>query len=267
MKILDKIVEDKKIELKDLSSKIPVTLLEKRSLFSRQCISLKNSILNSPSGIICEFKRKSPSNNNINYETNIIDVVEGYQNAGAVGVSILTNKKYFDGDINDIIETRDISDIPILRKEFIVSEYQVIEAKSIGSDAILLIASILESEEISKLSSLAKSLGLEVLVEIHSFDELKRDGMYVNKLNFMKYKNISGKFNADTKIRYNDKGNPSIIEHVDDTIKVYFGNGVSAITPGQAAVFYEGDDVIGGGWIKSSFDKNSKIVNKIINHE
>ena len=174
MKILDKIVEDKKIELKDLSSKTPVSLLEKRSLFSRQCISLKNSILNSPSGIICEFKRKSPSNNNINYETSIIDVVEGYQNAGAVGVSILTNKKYFDGDISDIIETRDISNIPILRKEFIVSEYQVIEAKSIGSDAILLIASILESEEISKLSSLAKSLGLEVLVEIHSFDELKK---------------------------------------------------------------------------------------------
>ena len=104
-------------------------------------------------------------------------------------------------------------------------------------------------------------------VTVGSFDKLKRDGMYVNKLNFMKYKNISGKFNADTKIRYNDKGNPSIIEQVDDTIKVYFGNGVSAITPGQAAVFYEGDDVIGGGWIKSSFDKNSKIENKIINHE
>ena len=174
MKILDKIVEDKKIELKNLSSKIPVSLLEKRSLFSRQCISLKNSILNSPSGIICEFKRKSPSNNNINYETSIIDVIKGYQNAGAVGVSILTNKKYFDGDISDIIETREILDIPILRKEFIVSEYQVIEAKSIGSDAILLIASILKSEEISKLSSLAKSLDLEVLVEIHSFDELKK---------------------------------------------------------------------------------------------
>ena len=104
-------------------------------------------------------------------------------------------------------------------------------------------------------------------VTVGSFDELKRDGMYVNKLNFMKYKNISGKFNADTKIRYNDKGNPSIIEQVDDTIKVYFGNGVSAITPGQAAVFYEGNDVIGGGWIRSSFDKNSKIENKIINHE
>jgi len=95
MKILDKIVEDKKIELKDLSSKIPVTLLEKRSLFSRQCISLKNSILNSPSGIICEFKRKSPSNNNINYETNIIDVVEGYQNAGSCWSIDFNKQKIF----------------------------------------------------------------------------------------------------------------------------------------------------------------------------
>ena len=92
---------------------------------------------------------------------------------------------------------------------------------------------------------------------MRSFDELKRDGMYVNKLNFMKYENINDKLNVDTKIRYNDKGNPSIIEQVDDTVKVYFGNGVSAITPGQAAVFYENNDVIGGGWIKSSFDKKA----------
>ena len=73
----------------------------------------------------------------------------------------------------------------------------------------------------------------------------------------MKYENINDKLNVDTKIRYNDKGNPSIIEQVDDTVKVYFGNGVSAITPGQAAVFYENNDVIGGGWIKSSFDKKA----------
>tara|TARA_B100000575_G_scaffold282005_1_gene273193 strand:- start:5808 stop:6599 length:792 start_codon:yes stop_codon:yes gene_type:complete len=174
MKILDKIVEDKIEELKSLSSKIPISLLEKSSLFSRQCISLKNSILNSSSGIICEFKRKSPSNNNINYKTGISDVIKGYQNAGAAGLSILTNKKYFDGDNNDIINIREIADIPILRKEFILSEYQVIEAKSIGSDAILLIASILKSEEIIKLSSLAKSLDLEVLVEIHSLEELEK---------------------------------------------------------------------------------------------
>ena len=100
------------------------------------------------------------------------DVVSGYEEAGAAGLSILTNKKYFDGDTQDIIDIRDISNLPILRKEFIISEYQVIEAKSIGSDAILLIASILSEEEIIGYSSLAKSIGLEVLLEIHSEDEL-----------------------------------------------------------------------------------------------
>ena len=93
-------------------------------------------------------------------------------------------------------------------------------------------------------------------VTVGSFDELKRNGMYVDKLNFMKYNSINGRVNADTKIRYNDSGSPSVIEKVDDTIKVYFGTSVNAITPGQAAVFYEGNDVIGGGWIKSSFDQN-----------
>ena len=80
--------------------------------------------------------------------------------------------------------------------------------------------------------------------------------MYVNKLNFMKYDKITNRMDSNTKVRYNDKGNPSVIEQVDDTIKVYFGNGVSAISPGQAAVFYENNDVIGGGWIKSSFHQN-----------
>ena len=93
-------------------------------------------------------------------------------------------------------------------------------------------------------------------VTIGSFDELKRDGMYVNKLNFMKYDKINNRMDSNTKVRYNDKGNPSVIEQIDDTIKVYFGNGVNAISPGQAAVFYEDNDVIGGGWIKSSFHQN-----------
>ena len=101
-------------------------------------------------------------------------------------------------------------------------------------------------------------------VIIGTFDELKRNGMYVDKLNFMKYKSIDGRLNSVTKIRYNDKGNESIIEQIDDSIKVYFGDGVNAITPGQAAVFYEENDVIGGGWIKSSFNLNKKIIKKLI---
>ena len=172
MKILDKIVEDKKIEINKLLSNSSISKLENSHLFSRKCISLKESIKNNNSGIICEFKRRSPSNENINYISSLPDVVSGYEEAGAAGLSILTNKKYFDGDTQDIINIRDISNLPILRKEFIISEYQVIEAKSIGSDAILLIASILSEEEIIGYSSLAKSIGLEVLLEIHSEDEL-----------------------------------------------------------------------------------------------
>ena len=172
MKILDKIVEDKKIEINKLLSNSSISKLENSHLFSRKCISLKESIKNNNSGIICEFKRRSPSNQNINYISSLSDVVSGYEEAGAAGLSILTNKKYFDGDTQDIIDIREILNLPILRKEFIISEYQVIEAKSIGSDAILLIASILSEEEIIGYSSLAKSIGLEVLLEIHSEDEL-----------------------------------------------------------------------------------------------
>ena len=178
MKILDKIVEDKKIEINKLLSNSSISKLENSHLFSRKCISLKESIKNNNSGIICEFKRRSPSNQNINYISSLSDVVSGYEEAGAAGLSILTNKKYFDGDTQDIIDIRDISNLPILRKEFIISEYQVIEAKSIGSDAILLIASILSEEEIIGYSSLAKSIGLEVLLEIHSEDELYKISGY-----------------------------------------------------------------------------------------
>ena len=88
-----------------------------------------------------------------------------------------------------------------------------------------------------------------------SFDELARNGMYVDKLNISKYSNISGKVDTITKVRYNDSGTPAVIEQTGDVVKVFFGKGVSAIAPGQAAVFYEEDDVIGGGWIKSSFNQ------------
>ena len=174
MKILDKIVYDKKSEIENLSKIVSISDLENQKDFTKQSKSLKESIKKSKSGIICEFKRKSPSNEKINYKSNVSDVINGYEKAGAVGVSILTNKKYFDGSISDINEAKKSINIPILRKEFIISEYQIVESKSIGADAILLIASILNKEDIKNYSSLAKSLGLEVLLEIHSIDELNK---------------------------------------------------------------------------------------------
>tara|TARA_Y100000816_G_scaffold62446_1_gene41204 strand:+ start:3260 stop:4396 length:1137 start_codon:yes stop_codon:yes gene_type:complete len=96
-------------------------------------------------------------------------------------------------------------------------------------------------------------------VTVGTFNELQRDGMYVDKLNFMKFDSIDGKIDSITKIRYNDRGSRAVIEQIDNSIKVFFGNGVTAITPGQAAVFYDGKDVIGGGWIRSSFQQNKKL--------
>lgn len=99
-------------------------------------------------------------------------------------------------------------------------------------------------------------------VVLGTFDELSRDGMYVKNLNLQKYPEIPfGKLDTLTKVRYNDLGNPAIIEQIGDIMKVYFGNGVNSIAPGQAAVFYEGDDMIGGGWITKSF-KQLSMLNK-----
>lgn len=93
-------------------------------------------------------------------------------------------------------------------------------------------------------------------VVLGTFDELARDGMYVSQLNMGKYADLNGlRMDTITKVRYNDSGSPAVIEQVGDTVKVFFGKGVHAVAPGQAAVFYEGDDVIGGGWIKSSFQQ------------
>ena len=133
-----------------------------------RCRSLKSSILTSKSGIICEFKRRSPSKDIINNHSKLTDVVAGYEQAGASGISILTNEKYFSGSTNDIKKTSKIVSTPILRKEFIIDEYQIIESKSIGADSILLIASILSPKEIQEFSNLAKSVGLEVLLEVHT---------------------------------------------------------------------------------------------------
>lgn len=173
MKILDKIVRDKKEELKDLKELISYKNLENSRFFNRTTYSLRDCILNG-SGIISEFKRKSPSKGVINNSSSITNVTKSYEIAGVSGISILTNQHYFGGTIEDIKVVRDDIKTPILRKEFIVDEFQIIEAKSIGADAILLIASILTKEEIKQFSELAKSLNLDILFEIHTRDELDK---------------------------------------------------------------------------------------------
>ena len=173
MNILSEIVKHKKNELITQKLNYSIKELEQSEWFKIKCKSLKSSVLSSKSGIICEFKRRSPSKDVINNYSKLEDIITGYEKAGASGISILTNEKYFDGSTNDIKKASKVISTPILRKEFIVDEYQIIESKSIGADSILLIASILSQKEIHDFSSLAKNVGLEVLLEVHSKEELE----------------------------------------------------------------------------------------------
>lgn len=175
MNILDTIVKRKKEEIAERKANTSVSVLEQRIAFSRPCHSLSGFITDpNKSGIIAEFKKKSPSRPNINLDANAVKITSGYERAGASACSILTDIDFFGGSDFDLVSAREVLHIPVLRKDFVVDPYQIIEAKSLGADAILLIAEILTKQEIEDLSSVAVSLGLEVLMEIHTGEQLEK---------------------------------------------------------------------------------------------
>jgi len=177
MDILEKIVIDKRKEVDLRKSLIPVSQLESSVLFSRQTVSLATALKNSSTGIIAEHKRRSPSKSVINHTLNVQDVATGYENAGVCGMSVLTDGKYFGGALDDLLLARASVKMPLLRKEFIIDTYQILEAKAYGADVILLIAAILTREEIKTFSEFAKSLDLDVLLEVHNKEELQKSIM------------------------------------------------------------------------------------------
>ena len=177
MNILDNIILDKRREVVLKKSIIPVSQLEASVFFEKQTISLSHNLRNSSSGIIAEHKRRSPSKAEINYGFTVEEVVKGYETAGACGISVLTDGKYFGGSLDDLLLARATVNIPLLRKEFIVDEYQILEAKAHGADLILLIAAVLSREEIKSLSEFAHRLELEVLLEVHNQEELEKSIM------------------------------------------------------------------------------------------
>ncbi|GGA91247.1 indole-3-glycerol phosphate synthase TrpC [Puia dinghuensis] len=172
MNILDKIVEYKKKEVAERKAAAPVAMLERNGFFDRQPLSLRASLTDpAKTGVIAEFKRRSPSKGVINDRVSVEAVTKGYAAAGASCLSVLTDGPSFGGSSEDLMAAR-VNNIPILRKDFIVDEYQIVEAKAIGADVILLIAACLSPEEVCRLAKFARSLGLEVLLEIHGEDEL-----------------------------------------------------------------------------------------------
>jgi indole-3-glycerol phosphate synthase len=175
MNSLERIIADKYLEVASRKQAQPTAELEKSPYFSRPTFSLKSFLLDpAKSGIITEFKRKSPSKGLINGSSSVEDVTKGYEQAGASALSILTDSNYFGGSTEDLMRARPLVNCPILRKDFVVDEYQVLEAKAMGADCILLIAAALSPKEISTLAAFAKGLQLEVLMEVHNLEELER---------------------------------------------------------------------------------------------
>ena len=173
MDILERIVADKKKEVEQKRVMLPFHVLEKYPHYEYETVSLHEVLAKGAStGIITEFKRRSPSKGVINDTVEIVDVVKAYELHGAAGVSVLTDEKYFGGFSDDLMVARAAVTCPILRKEFIIDEYQIVEAKAIGADVILLIAACLTPAAVKRLSAFAMSLGLEVLLELHDAEEL-----------------------------------------------------------------------------------------------
>lgn len=172
MNILEEIIAYKKTEVARQKIAMRVDQLENFGFFNEPTLSLKASLLDkSKTGIITEFKRRSPSKGIINDKADVFAVTRAYTDAGASGLSILTDSNFFGGSTDDLIKAR-INRIPILRKDFIIDEYQLIEAKAVGADVILLIAACLSPEKVRELAARAKQLNLEVLLEIHAEEEL-----------------------------------------------------------------------------------------------
>ena len=175
MTILDEIIANKSKELALAIERTTIRDLEKRKLFKRPTLSMTDFIVDpDKTGIIAEFKRKSPSRGVINADVTIEEVTTGYFRSGASALSILTDKAFFGGSESDLTRARELNSIPILRKDFILDEYQIVEARAIGADAILLIAAVLSASQVKQLARFARSLGMQVLLELHGRSELDR---------------------------------------------------------------------------------------------
>jgi indole-3-glycerol phosphate synthase len=172
MNILDKIIEYKKTVVAEAKAVTSIEQLKDSAFFGRSCLSLKQFLLDeTKTGIIAEFKRQSPSKGVINGDADAAAVTGAYTRFGASGLSVLTDEAFFGGSAADLRQAR-MNPIPILRKDFMIDEYQLVEAKAMGADVILLIAACLEPARVQQLAVYAKGLGLEVLLEIHNDAEL-----------------------------------------------------------------------------------------------
>ncbi|MCS7005206.1 MAG: indole-3-glycerol phosphate synthase TrpC [Cytophagales bacterium] len=173
--ILTTILQRKREEIAQRKISTPLEILQTNPHYYRNVFSLRTQLTQNPLGVIAEFKKKSPSKGVLHESADIKDTVKGYQQYGAAAISCLTDMEFFGGSDEDFIQARAILNIPLLRKDFIIDNYQLHESKALGADVILLIAAALEPIYLKELAHEAKTLGLEVLLEVHDEEELEKN--------------------------------------------------------------------------------------------
>jgi indole-3-glycerol phosphate synthase len=240
MNILDTIVSNKKEEVRKARAAIPVERLESSDLFYRDTVSLRKNLLGeNASGIIAEFKRRSPSKGILNGNAEASEIVKQYEQAGASGSSVLTDRQFFGGSAHDLISARNAVSIPLLRKDFMIDEYQFIEAKSWGADAVLLIAAILTPQEVKRFTEFAKTLQLEVLLELHDESELDHVNAQVDMVGINNRNLKTFEVDIERSLRMADKLGNSIVKIAEsgisdtETLKLFRQNGFHGFLIGE----------------------------------
>jgi indole-3-glycerol phosphate synthase len=181
MSILETIVNNKRREVEAAKKAVPLSDLVRAAKASEhKTRNFANAIKTSPTGIISEFKRRSPSKGEIHAMADVEEVVKAYTQNGATCCSVLTDSRFFGGSLADLDLARSTTTLPLIRKDFIVDEYQIFEARAHNADAVLLIASVLTDTEIATFARTAKMLGLQTLLEIHDESELDKFSPVVN---------------------------------------------------------------------------------------
>ncbi len=190
--ILEKIVEVKKDEVKLLKRDFTLSRFSDYEYFESDCLDFEKALAKSKSiSIIAEVKKASPSKGIIRKDFNHLAIADVYMNNGADVISVLTDQQFFKGNISYLNEIAKHKSFPLLRKDFIIDEYQVFEAKANGADAILLISEILSANQIKELSNVAFELGIKVLLELHSGEHLKKIDFSLNKIIGINNRNLS----------------------------------------------------------------------------
>lgn len=241
MDILDKIKIAKLAEIQERKNLYPTKFLERSQFFDSPCVSMTNYITDPKrSGIIAEFKRKSPSKGNINIFADAREISLNYMQSGASALSVLTDEKFFGAKKSDFQSVRLFNYCPILRKDFILDEYQIIESKSMGADVILLIGRLLSKSEIQKFTKIAHALGMQVLLELHfeeeilEFGDCEVDLFGINNRNLASFEvNIAQSIDLCTKLPKNSIKIAESGIHSIETIKQLRENGFQGFLIGE----------------------------------